>query len=261
MYQIRNDNEVYIYDFIEQGMTAQKLFKSLDPNATEITLRINSGGGDVFEALALYNWLKGHSVKVKVYIDGLCASAASIIAMAGDEVYMPSNALMMIHNPVGGVYGDSADMAAMSELLNKIRDSIVSVYESRTKMSRDSIIKLMDAETWMNGEEAKLYGFIDTVTAAVKNEVHSIYDDGVVAERERLKALDELLAPGREEIITRAKYETLQSVEDIAVELLKAESKRKDSAMIEGITATAVNAVADCVDLVAEKINRMRGGR
>ncbi|MBR0256816.1 MAG: Clp protease ClpP, partial [Synergistaceae bacterium] len=90
MYSIKNDNEVYIYDSIEQGITARALLKALDADSESITLRINSSGGDVFEAIAIYNWLKGHECHVNVYIDGLCASAASVIAMAGDNIYMPS---------------------------------------------------------------------------------------------------------------------------------------------------------------------------
>ena len=260
MYSIKNDNEVYIYDSIEQGITARALLKALDADSESITLRINSGGGDVFEALALYNWLKGHECRVTVYVDGLCASAASVIAMAGDEIYMPSNALMMIHNPMGGVFGDASDMAAMSELLTKIRDSIAGIYATRTGLPHDEIIRMMESETWMNGIEAKPLGFVDYVTDAVKNESTLTYEDGVRAERERLRALDEINAPGRESVIARAKYETFQSVKDIAVDLLKVETRRKESAAVNDITASAVDTVTSCIDLLADKLNSLRGG-
>ncbi len=261
MYSIRNDNEICLYDSIEQGLTAQKLLKALDLTAQEITLRINSSGGDVFEALAVYNWFKGHAVTVNVFVDGICASAASIIAMAGDNIFMPSNALMMIHNPVGGVYGEASDMAAMSELLTKIRDSIAGIYETRTGLPHDEVIRLMDAETWMNGVEAKTLGFVDYVGEAIQNTSKLTYEDGVKAERERLRGLDEINAPGREEIISRAKYETYESVKDIALELLKVESHRKVKAMFDDITASAVEVANGYADMMVEKMNRMRGGR
>ena len=98
-------------------------------NIQNITLRINSVGGDVFEAQAMYSYLKSHPTNITVRVDGLAASAASLVAMAGNKVIMPSNALMMIHNPAGGVWGEAEDMRDTAEILAKIRDTIANVYE------------------------------------------------------------------------------------------------------------------------------------
>ena len=121
-------------------------------NIQNITLRINSIGGDVCQAQAMYSYLKSHPAQITVRIDGLAASAASVVAMAGDKIIMPSNALMMIHNPAGGVYGEADEMRETAEILDKIRDTIANVYVSRTGLDREKVIAMMDAETWLNAD-------------------------------------------------------------------------------------------------------------
>jgi ATP-dependent Clp protease protease subunit len=132
-----------------------------------VHLRINSPGGDVFAAHTILNLLKNHPAKVTTHIDGLAASAASIVAMAGDEVIMPSNGMMMIHNPQGCQKGDARDMQDMASILNKVRDGIVAVYQDKTGMERQAIINLMNAETWMSADQAKELGFVDTISDCV----------------------------------------------------------------------------------------------
>ncbi len=221
MYEIRNDNEIYLYDSIEEGYTGRKVIEQMNAGSTEPSvIHINSTGGDVFEAIALYNWLKPR--KVTVYVDGICASAASVIAMSG-HVVMPQNAMMMIHNPMGNVYGDSEDMRSMSEVLDKVRDSLVMIYAEKTGLESSKIVEMMKAESWMTGAEAKALGFADELTAPVTNKASLTYEDGVRAERERLRALDAIMSPGREGIINRAKYETYEKASDIAVEILSSQ--------------------------------------
>ena len=315
-------------------------------NVQNITLRINSVGGDVFEAQAMYSYLKSHPANITVRVDGLAASAASLVAMAGNKVIMPSNALMMIHNPAGGVWGEAEDMRDTAEILDKIRDTIANVYVAKTGLDREKVISMMDEETWMDAAEAHELKFCDEVEEAVeitamavkggtifrngfgfsrideilsaklpqntvkintpsrendetkeaKNEMEiknaaelettypefageirntandEGYQRGVQAERERLKALDSLNAPGREAIIMKAKYEDPKDARDIAIEILQATNAQARLGALHD-DAGAVNAVRPpakdipenqaereaAITAVANELNRLRG--
>lgn len=128
-----------------------------------ITLHINSPGGSVFSAVAIANTLKNHKAKITANIDGLAASAATIITSACDTVRMPKNALFMVHNPITFAYGNNQDMKKTVEMLDKVKDSIIETYLNKAKTDRETLSELMDNETWMNAETAKEYGFIDEI--------------------------------------------------------------------------------------------------
>ena len=128
-----------------------------------ITLHINSPGGSVFSAVAIANTLKNHKAKITANIDGLAASAATIITSACDTVRMPKNALFMVHNPITFAYGNNQDMQKTLEMLNKVKNSIIETYLNKAKTDKETLSKLMDNETWMSAEEAKEYGFIDEI--------------------------------------------------------------------------------------------------
>ena len=128
-----------------------------------ITLHINSPGGSVFSAVAIANTLKNHKAKITANIDGLAASAATIITSACDTVKMPKNALFMVHNPITFAYGNNQDMQKTLEMLNKVKNSIIETYLNKAKTDKETLSELMDNETWMNAEEAKEYGFIDEI--------------------------------------------------------------------------------------------------
>lgn len=133
-------------------------------DVTDINVRINSGGGDVFAGMAIYSMLQRHSANITVYVDGLAASIASIIAMAGDQVIMPKGAMMMIHNPWSSVWGgDATDFRHMADVLDKIKQAMLDVYTSKSSLSVDEISSLLDAETWMTAQEAVDSGFADVV--------------------------------------------------------------------------------------------------
>ena len=368
--------DILLYDYIsgfdddEWGIISAKglinKIKALG-NIKNITLRINSIGGDVFQAQAMYNYLKSHPANITVRIDGLAASAASVVAMAGNKVIMPSNALMMIHNPAGGVWGEAEDMRGTAEILDKIRDTIANVYVAKTGLEREKVIAMMDAETWLDANEAHELKFCDEVEEGlsavamavsdgaifmgrfgfaradesilskipaeivnnsakardiipripkflaslkeyerasskdesissqnpkeeeksemeIKNasELESAYPElageirnsAMLAERERLKALDSLNAPGREAIIAKAKYDDPKDARDIAMELLKTDTAQAQLQALHQ-DAQAVNAAlpperttpdskADeqaAIDAVANEINRLRGLR
>ena len=173
-YEIKNKGEkaeIWIYEMIGEdfwtggGITAKNFQKELSEiKASQIDLHINSPGGDVFDGIAIYNLIKQHPAKVTSYIDGLAASIASVIALAGDQIYMAENALFMIHNPYGMAFGEAADMRKMADLLDTVRGSIVKAYVSKTDKPDAEIFPLMDAETWMTADEAVEFGFVDEVT-------------------------------------------------------------------------------------------------
>jgi ATP-dependent Clp protease protease subunit len=129
----------------------------------DISVWINSPGGDVFAASQIYNMLKEYKGKVTVKVDGLAASAASVIAMAGDEILMSPVAMLMIHNPSTLIWGEEADMVKAKEMLAEVKESIINAYELKTSLSRNKISKMMDMETWMSAKKAVELGFADKV--------------------------------------------------------------------------------------------------
>jgi len=173
-YNIQNkagkSTDVYIFDEIGMwGVTAQNFISDIkDLKDTPINLRINSLGGDVFDGLAIYNVIKKRTAKTTVYIEGIAASIATIIALGADEVVMSENSLFMIHNASGGAMGESKDLQKTAEVLNKITRQLAEVYESKTGLSQETIQDMMDEETWLNAQEAFELGFIDTISDAIK---------------------------------------------------------------------------------------------
>ena len=141
-----------------------KLFRAdLDKCQGDISVWINSPGGDVFAAAQIYNMLMDYPHNVTVKIDGLAASAASVIAMAGTEVQMSPVAMMMIHNLMTVAIGDSAEMQKASAMLDEVKESIMNAYEIKTGLSRTKISHLMDAESWFNAKKAVELGFADKI--------------------------------------------------------------------------------------------------
>jgi ATP-dependent protease ClpP protease subunit len=163
--------EVSIYDEIgAYGVSAKSFLDELGalPDDGPLTLRLNSPGGSVFDAVAIYNALKRHAGPVSVWIDGIAASAASYVAMAGDEVVMPENAFLMIHDPSGVVFGTADDMRAMAEALDKIKGSLVAGYAAKSGGAEDDIAALMAKEAWLDAAEAVELGFADRLAEPVR---------------------------------------------------------------------------------------------
>ena len=127
-----------------------------------LELRINSPGGDVFGATAMANalrtWKADRRAKVIAYVDGIAASAATLPMMAADEIHVPANGIVMIHNPLTGLLGNAADFRKQAEVMDQLRDGIVTTYQWHSALDAKDLSELMDAETWMNGEDAKAYG-------------------------------------------------------------------------------------------------------
>ena len=164
--------EISIYDEIGGGgVSAQQFskdFKALGNNLKQINLHIHSPGGDVFDGIAIYNLLKNHPANKTVTIDGLAASMASVIAMAGNEIIMPENAMMMIHKPWGIQGGDAEDMRKYADLLDKVEDTLIPAYAAKTGKSAEELAEMLAAETWLNGKECVEHGFADKLAEPVK---------------------------------------------------------------------------------------------
>lgn len=168
-YRIENkaseEATIYVYDEISAwGISANQFVKDLgEVAAKSINLKINSPGGNVFDGITIYNALRDHSAKVNVHVDGLAASIASVIAMAGDTIHMAKNSFMMIHNAWALAIGNATDMAKMADTLEKIDTTLVKTYQDRTGQTQKNIRQMMADETWMNADEAKANGFADSV--------------------------------------------------------------------------------------------------
>lgn len=144
-------------------VTPEAFRKELFEDSGDITLWINSPGGDCFAAAQIYNMLMEYPGKITVKIDGLAASAASVIAMAGSRVCMSPVAILMIHNPATVAMGDTEAMKKAIGMLNEVKESIINAYELKSGMDRAKISKMMDSETWLNAKKAVELGFADEV--------------------------------------------------------------------------------------------------
>ncbi|MBP2643734.1 MAG: hypothetical protein H6Q67_1621 [Firmicutes bacterium] len=261
--------------------------KNLGDIAT-LNVHINSGGGDVFAGIAIHSILKAHPAAVNVHVDGLAASIASVIAMAGNKIIMPAGSMMMIHNPAGYAgYCEAEELRKMADTLDTIKDAIMDIYADKCGKTKDDIATIMNAETWYTAQMAVDNGFATETDTAVsyaasldkkclkingcafdttnfknvpkianqvskvaiadkskikKEEIildinefkekypdlyKDVYSAGVKAgtenERTRMKSLDEVVMPGHEALVNKARYETGESAEVVAMAILKAE--------------------------------------
>ncbi|NBN74768.1 MULTISPECIES: ClpP-like prohead protease/major capsid protein fusion protein [unclassified Proteus (in: enterobacteria)] len=163
--------DIYIYDEIGGwGISARRFTEDLISlgNLSHINLHIHSPGGEVFDGIAIYNQLKNHSATITVFIDGLAASMASVIAMVGDTVIMPKNAMMMIHKPWGVSWGDANDMREYADLLDKLENVLIPAYVAKTGKTTEEITAMLEQETWLDGDECVEHGFADKVIEPVK---------------------------------------------------------------------------------------------
>ncbi|MCI6206844.1 MAG: Clp protease ClpP [Corynebacterium glucuronolyticum] len=149
--------------WFDDDITPALFAEELNAGSGDITVWINSPGGDVVAAAQIYNLLTDYPGTVTVRIDGLAASAASVIAMAGETVVMSPVSMLMIHNPATMAMGDSDELGRAIEMLGSVKESIINAYQAKTGMSRAKLAKLMDAETWMDARAALTMGFADQI--------------------------------------------------------------------------------------------------
>lgn len=190
---LNNEADVFIYGEItnyrwdESDTTATSFQKDLKAlgDVSQINLHVNSPGGSVFEGIAIGNMLKSHKAKVTAHVDALAASIASVIVASCDEVIMPENSMLMIHNPWSGIIGNAADMRKQADDLDKIAESSVLTYLSKggDKLTEERIKEIMDEETWLSAKDAFDLGLADEVTgtnqiaASVSQEVFNAYQN------------------------------------------------------------------------------------
>lgn len=163
--------------WFDDDITPQLFKEELLSGSGDITVWINSPGGDCVAAAQIYNMLMDYKGNVTVKIDGIAASAASVIAMAGTEVLMSPVSTMMIHNPATVAMGDHNEMQKAIEMLNEVKESIINAYEIKTGLSRAKLSHLMDSETWMNANKAVELGFADGLIARENPNTDSDEDD------------------------------------------------------------------------------------
>lgn len=184
--------EILIYDLIGWPFNdASTLVRELSGmTQREITVRINSPGGDVFDAVAIFNALQSHKAKIITRIEALAASAASFIALAGKEVHAYKNAFFMIHNPWTMAAGDDDDLHEIANLVGKIKTNMIDMYADNSNVGKKEIKDMMKAETWLTAKQAQEKGFIDSIVdgrsvkAAFDLSMFAHAPDGLIVDRE-----------------------------------------------------------------------------
>ena len=164
--------------WFDDDVTPQLFKDELNAGSGDITVWINSPGGDCVAAAQIYNMLSNYKGKVTVKIDGIAASAASVIAMAGDTVLVSPVSMLMIHNPATIAWGDHAEMQKAMDMLSEVKESIINAYVLKTGLSRPKLSHLMDAETWMDANKAVELGFADEIMTRAKAEPEKEPEEG-----------------------------------------------------------------------------------
>jgi len=194
--------------WFDDDITPQLFRDELEAGTGDITIWINSPGGDCVAAAQIYNMLMDYKGSVTVKIDGIAASAASVIAMAGTEVLMSPVGMLMIHNPMTVAMGDAEEMEKAIEMLSSVKDSILNAYEIKTGLSRAKLAHLMDAETWMDANKALELGFIDGILTrdTVSQAKETVTVEGAESEEDKPETKDD--APKASMLYSRKTVET-----------------------------------------------------
>ena len=198
----KNELTIYLYDDIMASDlfwgidgSSKEIRELLNDNYSQVNVRINSYGGDVFEGIAIYNLLKSYPAPVNIYIDSCACSIASVIAMAGDKVYMPENTFMMIHNCWSRAIGNSNELRKAADELDKIMTASIASYMSKVNITEDELKDYLDNETWLTAKECVEIGLADEVIPIDEdnsNYYQSVILANVVAKRTNLKSSQEL---------------------------------------------------------------------
>jgi ATP-dependent protease ClpP protease subunit len=223
--------EIFLYDEIGGwGVTANQFKDGLLSlgDVKTITLNLSSPGGDVFDGAAIFNLLAKHEAKVIVSVDGMALSAASVVMMAGDEIKLAENAMVMIHDPWSITAGDAAQMRKTADLLDTVKGTIIGVYAARTKNSEQQLAQWMSAETWWTAAEAKAVGFGTEIvpnksvaaSAAMSDRIKAIRNDWTKVKADpRLLRECLLLDPPEEEKKDEEPLETTDTTDGTADEI------------------------------------------
>lgn len=239
--------EIFIYDEIGGfGVNANTFIEELENlgDIEQIDLRISSPGGSIIEGNVIFNAIKRHPANVTVYIDGMAASMASVIAMAGDEVIMADNALLMIHNPWTVSIGDSEQLRKDADLMDKMKSAIINAY-SRSNYTEEELEELMNATTWFTAQEAMEAGFIDGTTEGLKaaaslNELQTIANQAGAT-----LPIDKIVAS----IVTKHENE----VADLEENLFESQTIVNDNAVQIEELQNSINEFKDTIKQMEEK--------
>ncbi|EUJ56634.1 Clp protease [Listeria fleischmannii FSL S10-1203] len=194
-----NTASIYIYGYISSywdGISSKRIKETLDTiTADEIHVHINSGGGDVFESIAIHNLFKRHPSKIIIHVDALAGSGASLIAMAGDEIIMPANTMMMIHKAATFIFGNADKLRKEADVLDKIDIAVKASYMPRFAGEESELEVLLANEEWLNADECKALGFCDIVAEAIEEPPKEPeMPDGQTEEPEEHDASEETVA-------------------------------------------------------------------
>ena len=202
--------------WFDDDVTPQMFHDELFAGKGPVTVWLNSPGGDCIAASQIYTMLMDYKDDVTVKIDGIAASAASVIAMAGTRVLMAPTALMMIHNPMTMAYGNQADMEKAIEMLDEVKESIMNAYEIKTSLSRAKLSHLMDSETWMNANKAIELGFADDILKDSKKDAADIPAYAFSGKETETRLMNKLTAhyKPRERGMTPAQAAAIPAVKD-----------------------------------------------
>lgn len=254
--------------------TPQQLRDELKERSGDLTVSLNSGGGDVFAGVSMYNALKNYDGTVTVRVDGLAASIASIIAMAGDKIIMSPGSMMMIHKPWTFAVGDAKELDKVKEVLDQIEKSMLPIYTARTGKSEEEISALLDAETWMNAEEAVEMGFADELieakekvsySDAIKNLVNGNLAFNMSATKDSINALvDKIKAEAEEateveDVTNTTETEVADDVKSETTETADVEAETETASEIDDTAAETTEVVTEATevetkDSVKEKV-------
>jgi ATP-dependent Clp protease, protease subunit len=179
-----NEATIYMYGSIGQGWFADISSKEVqqqlnDLDSSKINIHLNSGGGDVFESIAIHNLLKNHKAEIIIHVDGLAASGASVIAMAADKIIMNSNSMLMIHNAWTVSAGNSKELRKVADDLDKIDKSVLESYTSKFVGEREELKQLLADETWLTAEEALSLGLADEIAKEDEEETENEVENTV----------------------------------------------------------------------------------
>lgn len=205
---LRLEGVVAEESWLGDEVTPKQFRDELNGGTGDLTLWINSCGGDVFAAAEIYTALKEYPYRVVVKVSALAASAASVIAMAGDSVLMAPTAMMMIHDPCTVAAGDRAEMQAAIRTLDEVKESIINAYQLKTGLSRDYISRLMTAETWMNAQKAVDMKFADGIL--YNDAEHKVQDAIIFSQSIVTNALLDKLKGSRPKAPPKVKVESMR---------------------------------------------------
>jgi ATP-dependent protease ClpP protease subunit len=258
---ISGEVELSLYDEIGAfGVRSKEFVAELKEHKDKhVHLRINSLGGEIGEGTAIYNALSRHPGGVTVHIDSLAASMASVIAMAGNPVYMAENAILMIHNPWTLASGEAKDLRKQADLLDTMKSNLIRAYQKKSGMEEKAIAKLMDEETWLDATEAAALGFIDAIedgipAAASAKDLRARFDTFAKAKMENISSPESEAPASVEEspVVAEAVESADPATEAPVVEETKSEEAKPERDPNAGVTPILSEKINDLVNKLAE---------